>query len=252
MKPRAELIVVGTPLDEEAALSARAAEAFAKATLYIGESRKIAMRYLSKIEGWRDKPLFLLDQQRPDDENAMAEALRALAASGGSAALFSDCGMPILFDPGEAVLRHCRELGFRVRSCGAETSWGTAAALSGYGTPFLVAGFPPRDNDERRQWLQEWRGATAHTVLLDTPYRFEALLAHCREVFGGGREAFLAWELGKESERLEWGTFDALISRAKSAEMKKGEFVLVVRGLGKPEGKTARGNSSRSSRPSAR
>ena len=229
----AELVIIGTPLDEESPLAPYAIAALESAQLLIGESRKIAMRLLasSKIAGWREKPLFLLDQQRPDEAAEMESALRDLATHGGRAALFSDCGMPVLFDPGESVVRLCRQLGYRIRSRGGETSWGTAAALSGFGTPFLVAGFPPRENEERRAWLAALKNESAHTVLMDTPYRFTALLGGLREQWGGGRFAFLAWEIGKEGERLQWGTLDELAALAAREQMKKGEFVLVLQGI---------------------
>lgn len=238
----AELFVVGTPLDEDQPLSPQAAAVLAAAQLYIGESRKVAMRYLSPIAGWKEKPLFLLDQQRPEDTDEMKKALRELVAADGRAALFSDCGMPVLFDPGEAVVQECRELGFRIRTCGSETSWGTAAALSGFGTPFLVVGFPPRENEERRRWLTGLKTEKAHLVLMDTPYRFTALLESCRETFGASRGAFLAWEIGKADERLRWASLERLTQMARAESLKKGEFVLVVRGAGGAEKGKPRAN----------
>jgi 16S rRNA (cytidine1402-2'-O)-methyltransferase len=224
------LDIVGTPLDEQAPLSARASQRLREAVLLVGESRKVAMRYVSQVEGCREKPIFLLDPPRPAEMTALYEALESLSRQGGSAALFSDCGMPILFDPGAEVLQRCRKLGFRIRSNGTETSWGTACALSGFDLPFLIAGFPPREAAERMKTLSLWSRQSAACVLMDTPYRFRALVQHACETFSPTREAFLAWELAKETESLWWGRIGELEPVAQRNGWDKGEFVLILRG----------------------
>lgn len=233
MSPAA-LILAGTPLDENAPLPAGTRKAAELASVIIGESRGVMMRYLKGVPDLEKKSLFNLDPQRKDTLEAIREALEALKKTGGTALLFSDTGMPVLFDPGVEVLTHCRSLGFRIRSAEGSTSWGMACALSGWEPPFLIVGFPPRDTDERLAFLESQRNAPAHIVLMDTPYRFGVLLEHAARALGPGREAFLAWEITKENERLMWTKLGDMGAAAKREGLEKGEFILVIRGAPAP------------------
>lgn len=224
------LWIVGVPLGEDHPLDARAIECFSAADLFIGESRKIAMRLLSKVPAWKEKPLYLLDESSRPEEKDWLPALKRLASNGGTVALFSDTGMPMLFDPGSEVLQACLKLGFTVRSRSSATSWGSACALSGWPAPFQIVGFPPREDRDRARFWPPLVTSTAHCVLMERPYRFLALLAECRGVFGKTRHAFLAWELDSVGEKLLWGTLEELERVAKGFEKTKGEFVLVVQG----------------------
>jgi 16S rRNA (cytidine1402-2'-O)-methyltransferase len=223
------LILAGTPLDEDAPLSASTRQAAEGAGVIVGESRGVMMRYLKAVPGLETKALFCLDPPRKDTLELILEALTELSKTGGTALLISDTGMPVLFDPGAEVLAHCRKLGFRVRSAEGATSWGMACALSGWEPPFLVVGFPPRDTEERRDFLAQAKESPGHLVLMDTPYRFQALLDGAMRALGGSREAFLAWEITRPSERLLWGTLGELTSRAKQEGLEKGEFVLLIK-----------------------
>lgn len=197
--------------------------------LVIGESRKPTFRYLSQLER---KPtndrVFLMDPFRKDEWERLEEELTTIAKTDGTVCLMSDTGMPILFDPGAEVLALCRKLKFEIRSTAGATSWGMAAALSGFPPPFFVEGFLPRDNAERIGRLKELKQVKAGLILMDTPYRFQLLLKQCAEALGK-REAFLGWELTKQEERLLWGSLSELEKTARAEKLEKGEFILVIR-----------------------
>lgn len=248
------LWIVGTPLDEDGELTAPARTALARAAVVVGESRGITMRFVKQALGVKDLPpspgkeIFLLDPPRPEEWEAAKEALTRLARTGGEAALLSDTGMPILFDPGAQVLAFCRDAGFAVRSAPSATSWGTACALSGFPAPFHVVGFPPRDTALRRAFFQSLRALEPAIVLMDTPYRFTLSLKEATEAFGGTREAFLGWELSKPGERLLWGPLSRLAKEALRLGLEKGEFVLVVAGNTSQRGQPSRRSAHSSSR----
>ena len=148
------LFVLGMPLDEEAEISGPAKLALAKARLVVGESRKVAFSFLKQAgvlhqENSADKIVFLLDPPREDNLRELRSQLAGCRDRGEDVALFSDTGMPILYDPGREVLEWAKELGFRIRSVPGPTSWGTAAALSGFDPPFFLVGFLPRDAGDR-------------------------------------------------------------------------------------------------------
>ena len=222
------LFVIGVPLDDTGHIDASSRSAVASADLIIGESAKATLRLLKQVPESLTKPRFFLDQLKPHDDQALEETLGHLSRSGGGVALFSDTGMPILFDPGKTVLERCLKLGFHIQCRPGPTSWGTAMALCGFVPPFLLLGFPPRKTDERAQLMKGLARHRAHMVLMDTPYRFHLLLKDALEAFGKNRNAFVAWEISKPNEAYLWGTLKHLQEETGRRGFNKGEFILIV------------------------
>ncbi len=224
------------PLVDGQEVSPIARAKIAQAHLVIGESRKTSFRVLAQVPGAKDKPLFLLDESSRPEEKAWEPELRRIAQlpsdkdAPQTVILFSDTGMPLLFDPGREVLELARELDFEIRSLSGATSWGTACALSGWQPPFLIVGFSPRDEKQRGQFWQPLIKNSAHLVLMERPYRLLAFLDECKRVFGSKREAFLAWEIDSEEQKLIWGSLDSLCQAVRRFEKNKGEFILLIRG----------------------
>lgn len=224
------LWLVGMPLGEAGEISVASAARIAQADIVIGESRKTALATLARVPEGRGKRLYLLDESARPEEKDWRSAVEAVAREGGQIALFSDAGMPLLFDPGREVLAECLRRGFRVRSCSSPTSWGSACALSGWEAPFLLLGFPPREDAPRRDFFDGLRQRSEHCVIMERPYRLGALLSELQKTFGAKRPAFLAWELECEQERLIWGSLSEIESEFKRFEKSKGEFVLILKG----------------------
>jgi 16S rRNA (cytidine1402-2'-O)-methyltransferase len=214
------------PLSEEARLTADSCEALRTATLVIVESRSVAMRYL-KQAGNTHAEVFCLDNQREMDRKDLDNRLQKARSERENVALISDVGMPILFDPGKWVLDRARELGFEIHCVPGPTSWGTAAALSGFSPPFLVVGFLPREKNERLSMLKKLATSPASCVFMETPYRFKLFIEHFKMTFGAKREVFLAWEIGNEGECLLWGSVREIETECARRGLEKGEFVWI-------------------------
>lgn len=225
----AQLIVLGMPLDENQRLSIELKIALCSANIIVGESRKIAHRYLKQAEIREETTdLFFLDNISDHDWHTLKQQLINLFVRGGRAVLFSDMGMPALFDTGRNVIEFCRNKGFRIRCIPGPTSWGTACALSLLPPPFYILGFLPRNLDERKAELTRLSRLEAHTVLMDTPYRFRNILKEAILGYGPLRHAFLAWEVGLSQENYFWGTLGLLEKETARLGLHKGEFVLIV------------------------
>ena len=222
------LFIVGTPLSDEGSLSKEAIGCLNSVDFIIAESKRNGFRYLKQTEKRESVPVFFLDPFRESEWKELKGLLEKMAPTGAKVALFSDTGMPLLFDPGAEILKLARELKFEIRSVSSATSWGSACALSGWEPPFLVQGFLNRDTAIRKQELGQIRSLPYHTVLMDTPYRFEALMSQVGEVLGPDRQLFLAWEISKPEERLLWGTARSIQRIAEKQALKKGEFVLII------------------------
>lgn len=226
----AVLWLVGVPLTDSEVPSQAALSAIAAANLWIGESRRRVDWFLRKAQVTPDPDaLFHLDPLPPPEEKALKARLKEMGSKGGNVVLFSDTGMPVLFDPGSWILETCRALGFQVRTVAGPCSWSTACVISGYKPPFWIEGFLPRENEQRGARLKTLATTAAHIVLLDTPYRFLKLVEECSTQLKADRELFLAWEIGSQNEKYFWGDARGLQQFASKHNLSKGEFILIVK-----------------------
>lgn len=225
MKP--VLYLVGTPLQESLPLNLKAREVLKSSPIIIGESRRQIDRRL-KESGATPAEVFALDHLNPQVEKFIKGALKKGVSDKHSVALFSDCGMPVLFDPGAEVLRWARELGYEVHTVAGATSWSTACAASGFSPPFTIRGFLPQKKEERVKAWRELSLQRSHSVLLETPYRFRLLLEEASKALGKTRPAFLAWEIESKDECLVWGTLAEIEKWAETHGHTKGEFILIL------------------------
>lgn len=227
------LYILGTPLDERAVLDPRTAEILSRADIVVGESASVTRRRMGLFAKESKAEVFFLDHAvglAPD----LAEALSKAAEQKQTVALFSDCGMPILFDPGGTVLEYCRKLKFSIRTSEGPSSWGIACATSGYEPPFLLYGFLPRRPEDRKKALGALHPLGAHTVLMEAPYRFKLLLEECRMTFGPKQRAYLAWDLALPGEWHAEGSLDELKQAWSSHGSPKGEYVLILNAAKRP------------------
>ncbi len=220
--------VLGRPLNERAPADEAFISLVSQSQLIIGESRKITERLLAHIPVSKDTPVFYLDNAKPQEMKALEETLKRISKEKGAACLFSDMGMPILFDPGSKSLELAKKIGMKIRVLPGPTCWGTAAALSGWSPPFQLVGFLSPKAEFRIQELSQLRSEKAHLILLDTPYRFQALLTDCHKTFGGEHQVFLAWEIGTPEEIYFWGSLNQLLLKSETEGLKKGEFILLL------------------------
>lgn len=224
------LMILGLPLQESPKLPPALSAHLKSADLIIGESRRLTDQRLQAAEVPNTTPAFYLDNLGGKEKTELEKALRNLKDR-QKAVLFSDMGMPILFDPGADVLEMARKLGFQIKSEAGPTSWGTASALSGFSPPFLLVGFPPQKTEARVEFFRGLSAATGHLILMDTPYRFTKLLEECETAFGQRRQAFLGWEIGLAAENLIWGTLPEIQAECRRRGLVKGEFILVVKSV---------------------
>lgn len=224
-----KLYLIGMPLNDEETLSERANSALQRCTVVIGESRPLTLKRL-KEAATQPAHVYFLDHLSPPDEKALITLLRELPAA-ANVGLFSDTGLPVLFDPGEAIVTLCREAQYEIHTIPGPASWSVACAASGWSPPFLLAGFPPQKREERLPFFRSLQRSAAQVVLMETPYRFRALLEQLGETLGKRAEIFLAWELGAPSEHLFWGTLEACAQYCERNGLQKGEFVVILKGV---------------------
>lgn len=224
-----EFYVLGSSLNEYTSFDGRTQDIISQADLILGERFKVTQARLKKTPVKPSCQIFYLDNLNGPNQKLLQNQFEELSKKNSRICLFSDMGMPLLFDPGKEWLELALRLGFNLRCEAGPTSWGTACALSLWNPPFWVQGFLSQKSEERLQQLERLRSISAHIVLMDTPYRFQTLLKACDEVFGPRHSAFLAWEISSSKERYFWGSLGQIQKTVLSAGLTKGEFILLLK-----------------------
>jgi 16S rRNA (cytidine1402-2'-O)-methyltransferase len=158
--------------------------------------------------------------------------IRDCLAGGGSVALVSDAGTPLISDPGYRLVRLAQEEGFPVHPVPGPCAAVAALSVSGLPTDrFFFEGFLPAREAARRRRLDELATGAATLVFYEAPHRVQACLADMVELLGPGREAVLARELTKTFETLKRATLAELAAFVAADEhQRRGEIVLLVAG----------------------
>ena len=230
MQPAAgTLHVVATPIGNLADLSPRAQETLRSADAVCAEDTRHTRQLLAHFG--IERPLLALHEH---NEAEVAAKLVARLAAGDSLALVSDAGTPLVSDPGYRLVRAAREAGIRVSPVPGPSA--IIAALSVAGLPsdrFTFEGFLPAKSGARRERLAALAGETRTLVFYESSHRIAESLADFRSVFGDERRAVLARELTKLFETVLDGRLADLHAAVEAdANQRKGEFVLLVEGVG--------------------
>ena len=217
------LHVVATPIGNLGDVTVRALETLAGADLIACEDTRITRRLLDRYG--IETPLTAYH-----DHNAASVRPRLLArlATGGSVALVSDAGTPMVSDPGYKLVEAAIEAGHRVVPLpGASAS---LAALVAAGLPtdrFLFDGFLPQKGGARRSRIAELAAIPATLVLYESGPRLPESLADLAAGLGE-RMAAVCRELTKTFEEVRRGSLPDLAAHYAEAGPPRGEIVLVV------------------------
>lgn len=219
--------VVATPLGNRDDLSQRARRVLSEVGLVAAEDTRHTGRLLSGL-GIQ----CALRSLHEHNESRVVEELLGYMAQGGSVALVSDAGTPLISDPGYQVVKACHEAGIRVVPVPGPCA--AIAALSAGGLPtdsFRFCGFLPRGGAARRERLRVLGQERATLVFYEAPHRIEPMLADLVAVFGARRLAVLARELTKVHETVIRAPLAVLLDRVSGdPEQRLGEMVVLVEG----------------------
>lgn len=224
------LYVVATPIGNLADISQRAIDVLRYADLIAAEDTRHSQRLL-KQHGI-DTPM--LPYHDHSDQRPVRKIDQCLAR-GGSVALVSDAGTPLISDPGYRLVRHVQDQAYPVYpipgACAA------VAALSASGLPsdrFLFEGFLPSREEGRRKRLEQLERESATLIFYEAPHRVLDSLRAMLGVFGEAREAVLARELSKTFETIRRAALVDLVEFvAADPQQQRGEIVLLVAGRSK-------------------
>ncbi|MGY0570581.1 16S rRNA (cytidine(1402)-2'-O)-methyltransferase [Bradyrhizobium sp. RDM12] len=221
-KPPAGLYLVATPIGNLGDITLRALQTLAGVDVIACEDTRITRRLTERY----NISAQLKQYHEHNAETARPRILEALAA-GGSVALVSDAGTPLISDPGYKLVREVCAAGHAVYALPGPSS--VLAALSVAALPtdrFFFEGFLPAKSAARRSRLAELARIDATLVMFESGNRVQDTLAELAEIMGT-REAAICRELTKLHEEISRARLDELAREADTLET-RGEFVLVI------------------------
>jgi 16S rRNA (cytidine1402-2'-O)-methyltransferase len=162
------------------------------------------------------------------NERARSGELLARIRAGETIALVSDAGMPLVCDPGFALVRACLHAGVEVDVLPGPSAVTTALVASGLPAErWLFGGFLPRRRAELAALLA---GAEQTLVAFESPRRLSATLATLAEL-DADRPAAVCRELTKRHQEVRRDTAAALAAHYGRTPP-RGEIVLVIGAAG--------------------
>ncbi len=191
------LHLVATPIGNLGDITLRALQTLAGVDVIACEDTRITRRLTERYAITAQ----LKQYHEHNAEAARPKILEALAA-GGSVALVSDAGTPLISDPGFKLVREVCAAGHAVYALPGPSS--VLAALSVAALPtdrFFFEGFLPPKSAARRTRLTELARIDATLVMFESGNRVQDTLAELAEIMGG-REAAICRELTKLHEEI--------------------------------------------------
>jgi 16S rRNA (cytidine1402-2'-O)-methyltransferase len=216
------LLIVGTPLGNLDDFPPRAVEALRRASLILCEDTRHTRGLLNHFGITSPAESF---HDHNEDEKAERLALRIEA--GETLALVSDAGMPVISDPGYALVRLARERNLTVEPIPGPFAGVLALAASGIAPmPFAFFGFTPHRQGERREFYRNLATHAMTTIVYESPERTIDSLADALEVLGNV-DVCVAREMTKMHEEFLRGTVSEVLATLQQRGKVRGEVTLV-------------------------
>ena len=222
--PAGKLYIIGTPIGNLGDLSPRAEQTLRMVDFIAAEDTRVTAKLLHYF-GIKKPMVSYYEHNRME----RGEIIIARLHKGENCALVTDAGMPAISDPGEELVRQCRQMGIAVESVPGPSAAITALAASGMPSGrFTFEGFLSMNKKNRREHLEELRKEKRTMIFYEAPHKLIATLQDLANVLGN-RQIALARELTKLHEEV---TVTTLTQAAQYYEQNspRGEFVLIIAG----------------------
>lgn len=157
------------------------------------------------------------------------------------ATLISDCGTPVLEDPGKTLLEYCYLNKILVSPIPGVSSITAAIMCLPFNfKEFYYAGLLSRDDKERERKLIYLKKLNIPIIILDTPYRMNKVLNAIKKVYSKNkivglcldlttdREEIIIDEIGNICDRFNSKNEDKNKNQKENKKEKKREFIIVI------------------------
>lgn len=228
----AALYCVATPIGNLGDITERAVSVLRTVDMIYAEDTRVTRKLLNHLGIQKS-----LSSLHDHNEATRVESISAAILAGQSVALVSDAGTPLISDPGYHLVNALVTQGIKVIPVPGVSAIITALSAAGLPTDrFAFEGFLSAKGSTRRKAMETLKAATHTLVFYESSHRIKDFLVDIREVFGAQREVVIARELTKLYEQFYRGAVSDLLAQLEDDEnMRKGEFVVMVAGVGKTE-----------------
>ncbi len=228
--PQSGLYLVATPIGNAADLSFRAHDILSRVDVVACEDTRVTGK-LFTIHAIKASMISYHEHNARQVGPGLIERMK----NGGSVALVSDAGTPLISDPGYRLVTACHQEGVSVTAVPGPSAVTAALSISGLPTDrFFFQGFLPPKSAARKTLLAEIGKIPATLVILESAKRLPAMLADAAEVLGP-RPAAMTREISKLFEEVRCGGLDELAAHYAEAGPPKGEVTMVIGGPAEAE-----------------
>lgn len=223
------LYLCATPIGNLEDMTFRAVRVLQEVDLIAAEDTRNSVKLLNHFD--IHTPMTSYHEYNKYDKG---KKLTAKLREGKDIALITDAGTPGISDPGEELVRMCRDAGITVTAVPGAAACITALTISGLPTRrFAFEAFLPTDKKDREAVLEALEKEQRTIVMYEAPHRLVKTLKLLSERLGD-RPVSVCRELTKRHEAVYESTL------AKAAEYyekntPKGECVLVIGGISREE-----------------
>jgi len=220
------LYVVGTPIGNLGDMSPRAVETLEAVDFIAAEDTRVTLKLLNHF-GIKKPMISYFEHNKYERGEIICQRI----ISGENCAVVTDAGMPCISDPGELLVKQCREYGIKVSAVPGASAVITALAVSGLPTGrFTFEGFLSVNKKSRREHLNEVKNEKRTMIFYEAPHKLNATLRDMLEAFGN-RNIAIVRELTKIHEEVIKTTLEKAAAEYAENPL-KGEIVLIIEGAG--------------------
>ena len=223
--PPGTLYVVSTPIGDPDDLTIRALRVLGAVSIIASEDPTATQALLAHHHATGT-----VTSYGPRNLDEKISLLLTHLGKGQDVALVSDCGTPVIFDPGCQLINEAHRTGIPVRAVPGPSALTAAMAISGYsGDALLFEGRVPPPGNSLKTFLATLRKERRTMVFFAASHRLTRMLTALHKVCPT-RRITIARDLTKPEERIVRGTPKVLLKDRRRLQ-KRAEVTVVIEGL---------------------
>ena len=219
------LYVVATPIGNLSDITSRAIDTLKEVDYILCEDTRTSLKLLNHFD-IKQK----LVSYHKFNENERVDSILSDLKNGINIAVISDAGTPCINDPGEVIVRACRNNNVPVFGIGGISACITALSISGLDTSsFTFYGFFPREKKDQNKLIEEIKSSKVNTyIFYESPKRIIKTLEVLNANFLNLKIS-VSKELTKLHEKNYYGNISDVLEMIKNDNKSSvGEYTFVI------------------------